>query len=94
MDNPPKIPSGYPDRTLRIIMVVAFVPALFLLTACGFGYQVLPTVGLIPMAMSLAINISALRNPKSPIRKTPWADAIVALLLLVVLIYRSVRSLG
>jgi hypothetical protein len=94
MDNPPKIPSGYADRTLRIIMIVSFVPALALLTACGFVYQFVPTIGLLPMAMSLAINIAALKNPKSPVRKSPLADAIVALFLLAVLIYRLVRSPG
>ena len=87
MDNPPKIPSGYADRTLRIIMVVAFFPALAFLSACVFSYLFVPTVGLIPMAASLTINIIALKNPKSPIRTKPLADAIVALALLAVMVY-------
>lgn len=87
MDNPPKIPSGYADRTLRIIMVVAFFPALAFLSACVFSYLFVPTVGLIPMAASLTINIIALKSPKSPIRTKPIADAIVALSLLAVMVY-------
>ena len=87
MDNPPKIPSGYADRTLRIIMVVAFFPALAFLSACVFSYLFVPTIGLIPMAASLTINIIALKSPKSPIRTKPIADAIVALSLLAVMVY-------
>jgi hypothetical protein len=92
MENPPTIPSGYADRTLRIIMVFAFIPALALLTACGFAWMVVPTIGLIPMSISLAINISALKNPKSPVRRKPVADAVVALLLLAVMAYRFVLA--
>jgi hypothetical protein len=90
MDNPPKIPSGYADRTLRIIMIFAFFPALALLTACAFAFFLVPTIGLIPMTVSLAVNIIALKNPKSPIRTKPLADAIVALALLAVMAYRFV----
>jgi hypothetical protein len=42
------------------------------------------------MSISLAINISALKNPKSPVRRKPVADAVVALLLLAVMAYRFV----
>jgi hypothetical protein len=90
MENPPRIPSGYADRTLRLIMIVAFVPALALLTTAGFLYMIVPAIGLIPMAMSLVINFSALSNPKSPVRTKPMADIIVALSLLAVMSYRFV----
>jgi hypothetical protein len=88
MDNPPKIPGGYADRTLRIIMIVSFVPALALLTgACIALYgRLVPAIGIIPMAMSLAANISALKNPKSPVRQKPMIDAVVALSLLFIMI--------
>ena len=92
MDNPPKIPSGYADRTLRIIMIVAFVPALALLTGVSVALysEPVPAIGIIPMAMSLAANISALRNPKSPVRQKPMVDAVVALSLLFIMINWSV----
>jgi hypothetical protein len=92
MENPPKIPSGYADRTLRIIMIFAFFPALALLTACALAFFLVPTIGLIPMTASLAVNIIALKNPKSPIRTKPMADAIVTLALLAVMAYRFVRA--
>jgi len=90
MDNPPKIPSGYADRTLRIIMLFAFVPALPLLLAAGIVWLPFPAIGLIPMTISLAINISALKNPKSLVRRNVIADAIVALALLAVMAWRFV----
>lgn len=44
------------------------------------------------MIASLAVNMIALRNPKSPIRTKPLADGIVALALLAVMAYRFVRT--
>ena len=93
MDNPPKIPSGYADRTLRIIMVVAFFPALAFLSACVFSYLFVPTVGLIPMGMSCLVSMTALGSKKddSYVKYAlPGADFATATFLMVMMVLRYV----
>jgi uncharacterized membrane protein YhaH (DUF805 family) len=84
-----------PDRTLRIITIVAFVPALALLIPSGVvTARPLPAIGLVPMAMSLVISMAALGSKKSPSKMRPMADSIVAVSLMIVMVFRSVHPLS
>ena len=93
----PSSPSNgrRPDRTLRIITIVAFIPALALLTPSGVvTARPLPAIGLVPMAMSLVVSMAALGSKKSSSRMRPMADSIVAVSLMIVMVFRSVHSLS
>jgi uncharacterized membrane protein YhaH (DUF805 family) len=84
-----------PDRTLRIITIVAFVPALALLIPSGVvTARPLPAIGLVPMAMSLVVSMAALASKKSSSRMRPMADSIVAVSLMIVMVFRLVCSLS
>ncbi|KAM0692419.1 hypothetical protein Q7P36_008622 [Cladosporium allicinum] len=77
-----------PDRTLRIITIVAFVPALALLIPSGVvTARPLPAIGLVPMAMSLVVSMAALASKKSSSRMRPMADSIVAVSLMIVMVF-------
>ena len=95
MASPPSVYNGRrPDRTLRIITIVAFVPALALLIPSGVvTARPLPAIGLVPMAMSLVVSMAALGSKKSSSRMRPMADSIVAVSLMIVMVFRSVHSL-
>jgi hypothetical protein len=95
MASPPSPPNGRPDRTLRIVTIVAFVPALALLIPSGVvTAKPLPAIGLVPMAMSLVVSMAALGSKKSLTRMRPMADTIVATSLMIVMVFRSVHSLS
>ena len=91
MNIPPKIPGVYADRTLRIVTIAAMAPAFPLLLAAGvLTGRALPALGLVPMAMSLAVSLAALTSKKSSIRTKPTADLIVAASLAFIMVLRFV----
>jgi len=93
MANSSKASNGRPDRTLRIITIVAFIPALALLIPSGVvTAKPLPAIGLVPMAMSLVVSMAALSSKKSAVNIRPTADAIVASSLMIVMVFRLVPS--
>jgi hypothetical protein len=75
------------DWHSRVITVCTFIPALALLIPVGvYTQKALPALGLVPMALSTGLGAARLAsNGKSNPRK-PYADFIVALSLLAILI--------
>lgn len=80
------------ERQLRFVTIAAMVPALALLIASGvITYQVLPAIGLVPMAMSAVTGAAILFADISDKRKAT-ADIVMVLSLLAVLIPRYVLT--
>jgi hypothetical protein len=90
METPPSAPEdGRSDRQLRIFTIAAIIPAFALLVPSGvITYQPLPAIGLVPMAMSALLGLAALAGRNMSSYGRTWADIIVAISLLAVLIPR------
>jgi hypothetical protein len=90
METPPSGPeNGRSDRQLRIFTIATLLPAFALLIPSGVvTYQPLPAIGLIPMAMSALLGLFTLASPKMSTSERTWADIIIAVSLLAVLIPR------
>jgi predicted nucleic acid binding AN1-type Zn finger protein len=95
MESPSSTSNGRPDRTLRIVTIVAIIPALALLIPSGVvTAKPLPAIGLVPMAMSAVVSMAALASKKSSTRVRPTADVIVATSLMIVMVFRLVHCLS
>ena len=60
-----------PHRTLRLITIIAMIPALSLLIPSAiFTHTATPTLGLIPMSLSCVVSLTALgiRKPNSSLK--------------------------
>lgn len=81
-----------PHRTLRLITIIAMIPALSLLIPSAiFTHTATPTLGLIPMSLSCVVSLTALgiRKPNSSLKFfIPGADFVAATLLMVDLVAR------
>jgi hypothetical protein len=90
METPPSGPeNGRLDRQLRIFTIATLLPAFALLIPSGVvTYQPLPAIGLVPMTMSALLGLFTLASPKMSTSERTWADIIIAVSLLAVLIPR------
>jgi hypothetical protein len=92
MEAPNGPENGRSDRQLRIFTIAALIPAFALLIPSGVvTYQPLPAIGLVPMAMSALLGVTTLASRKTSTYGRTWADIIVAVSLLAVLIPRQVQ---
>lgn len=86
------------DRALRIVTIIAMVPALALLIPAGvLTGNAFPALGLIPMGMSCLVGLTALGNKKddSYLRfVVPGADFVTATFLMVLMVVRLVAVVG
>lgn len=81
------------DRSLRIVTIIAMVPALGLLIPAGVVTgNALPALGLIPMGMSCLVSMTALGSSKkddSYLRfVVPGADFATATFLMILMVIR------
>jgi hypothetical protein len=89
MEASPGHENGRSDRQLRIFTIAAIIPAFALLVPSGVvTYQPLPAIGLVPMAMSALLGLATLASPKMSTHGKTWADIVIAVSLLAVLIPR------
>lgn len=88
-------PSVHPDRQLRIVTIVAMIPALALLITAGIiTASYLPAIGVVPMAFSCLVSAAALGSRDySPGAGKAMADAMAALSLLGIWVPRLVSFL-
>lgn len=78
-----------PNRQLRTITVLTFIPAMALAIPAGVvSAKPLPALGLIPMAASCFLGLVVLAGKGKRFPKGPHADFIVASSLILVLILR------
>ena len=86
----PSVPeNGRSDRQLRIFTIAALIPAFALLIPAGVvTYQPLPAIGLVPMTMSALLGLATLASHQMSTSERTWADIVVAVSLLAVLIPR------
>jgi len=74
------------DRSLRIITIVMTIPASILLIATGISTKgFLPTIGLLPMALSVILGASSLAS-KDLVPYRYHADMVLAVFLMAILV--------
>lgn len=92
MDSSPKSHDAPKDKAIRIVTIVNMIPALALLIPSGVVTgNAFPALGLVPMAFSCVVSMTALGSKKeySYVRfLVPGADFTAATFLMVLMVIR------
>jgi hypothetical protein len=80
------------DRSLRIVTICTILPASILLIATGISTRgVLPTIGLVPMALSMLLGVVSLASKNGPVPYKSHMDLVLAIFLMAILVPTYVK---
>jgi hypothetical protein len=80
------------DRSRRIVTICTVLPASILLIATGISTRgILPTIGLVPMALSMLLGVVSLASKNGPVPYKSHMDLGLAIFLMAILVPTYVK---